>query len=105
MNKINLKINDLIPLENEIAIKWSDGEENYLNNTTLRLSCPCANCSGEKDVFGNVYMGKQSKLTEASSQIEKITKIGHYAIRIFWKDGHSEGLYTFELLKRLSNEN
>ena len=105
MNKMNLKINDLIPLENEIAIRWSDGNENYLNNATLRLSCPCANCSGEKDVFGNVYIGNKSKLTETSSQIAKITKIGHYAIRIFWMDGHSEGLYTFDLLKSLSNEN
>tara|TARA_Y100001970_G_scaffold164900_1_gene201495 strand:- start:322 stop:639 length:318 start_codon:yes stop_codon:yes gene_type:complete len=105
MNNFNIKIDELIPMDNEIAIKWSDGKENYLDNSTLRQNCPCANCSGEKDVFGNVYIGDKKKLMETSYQISKITKIGHYAVRIFWMDGHSEGLYTFEFLNRLSNEN
>ena len=98
---MSLKIDEIIPLNNEVAIKWSDGKEHYLNNVKLRQGCPCANCSGEKDVFGNVYIGNKNNLTDASYQIGKINKIGHYAIRIFWMDGHSEGLYTFDLLKKI----
>ena len=28
-------------------------------------------------------------------------RIGHYAIRIFWGDRHSDGLYTYEILRKL----
>ena len=31
-----------------------------------------------------------------------LKRIGHYAVRIFWKDGHSDGLYTYEMLQKLS---
>jgi DUF971 family protein len=27
--------------------------------------------------------------------------IGNYAVRLAWNDGHSSGLYTWELLERL----
>ena len=99
--KNNIQIEQIIPLDSEIAIKWSDGTEKYIKNIRLRDNCPCANCSGEKDIFGNIYIGKKKKLNEISYQISKITKIGHYAIRIYWMDNHSEGLYTFELIKKL----
>ena len=98
---MDIKIDEIIPFNNEVAIKWSDGIEVYLKNINIRENCPCANCSGEKDVLGNVYIGNKKKLIDASYQISKITKIGHYAIRFFWMDGHSEGLYTFDLLKKI----
>lgn len=27
--------------------------------------------------------------------------VGAYAIRVYWRDGHSTGMYDFELLRRL----
>jgi DUF971 family protein len=33
--------------------------------------------------------------------ITGIQPVGYYAIRPFWKDGHSTGIYPFELLKKL----
>ena len=27
--------------------------------------------------------------------------VGHYALQIFWSDGHSTGIYTFEYLRGL----
>ena len=100
-NNINIKIDDIIPLDEEVAIRWSDGTEKYIKNIKLRDNCPCANCSGEKDVFGNIYIGNKKKLNDSSYRISKITKIGHYAIRFFWMDGHSEGLYTFDFIDKL----
>ena len=40
-------VNDLM------LFKWGDGLESYINLKILREKCPCANCEGEKDVFGN----------------------------------------------------
>ena len=65
----------------------------------LRLACPCANCKGEKDVFGNVYKGSEKKLNPLSFQIHTVRAVGNYAVRIFWKDQHATGIYTFDFLK------
>ena len=43
--KNNIQIEQIIPLDSEIAIKWSDGTEKYIQNIRLRDNCPCANCS------------------------------------------------------------
>ena len=52
---MKIKPENIIVMENNIAIKWTDGSESFIDNQTIRKQCPCANCSGESDVFGNVY--------------------------------------------------
>ena len=52
------KPKNIVVIENQLAIKWSDGKESFVGCEKLRLSCPCANCSGEKDIFGNMYFKK-----------------------------------------------
>ena len=50
------KKNKLVTFEtvNDLMLfKWGDGLESYINLKILREKCPCANCEGEKDVFGN----------------------------------------------------
>ena len=96
-----LSIKNVLLMESEIAIKWSDSEESYILLQTLRDHCPCAFCSGEKDVFGNVYKGPEKKLGESAYQVIKIEKVGHYALRIFWGDRHADGLYTHKMLRKL----
>ena len=54
------KINDIVSFDNFIGVRWSSGEESFVNLKALRAACPCAFCSGEKDVFGNVYKGKRA---------------------------------------------
>ena len=101
----NLAIIDLLLLESELAIKWNDDEESFVSFKVLRDKCPCAFCSGEKDMFGNIYKGPEKILQESAYSVLKVEKIGHYAIRIFWGDNHSDGLYTYEMLRRLGGRN
>ena len=99
---IQLKYHEVV---NEfLLLQWEDDTENILELKSMRDNCPCANCSGETDVFGNVYIGEGIKKSELAFEIEKIDFVGHYAIRIFWKDHHNSGIYPFELLKRLGDE-
>ena len=91
----------VVILENEVAIKWKGGKESFFSSRLLRLSCPCAWCSGEKDVFGNVYAGEKSSLSGNSFIIRSFEKVGLYGIRFFWKDGHSDGIFTNHLLELL----
>ena len=71
-------------------------------NKSLREACPCANCSGESDVFGNVYIGDKSENQNINQyKIMKYITVGHYAIRFFWADNHNSGIYSYKLLKTL----
>jgi DUF971 family protein len=88
-------INDLM------LFKWEDGLESYINLKTLREKCPCANCEGEKDVFGNIYKGNTSPINENSFLLKGLQPVGYYALRPFWKDGHHSGIYSFEMLRVL----
>ena len=49
------KPDDIIIVGDNIAIKWNDGTESFIPTQELRKKCPCANCSGESDLFGNIY--------------------------------------------------
>ena len=90
--------------ETFILFKWKKGEDVCLNLKTLRLCCPCAFCSGETDVFGNKYIGDIKKLSEKGFVLKGYSFVGLYAMRFIWGDGHSDGLYTFDLLKNLSSK-
>ncbi len=103
---MSIKPENILVLDENIAIKWSDGSESFIVNKNLRDCCPCANCSGESDVFGNVY-----KNDSASDKADKKQKylikgymyIGHYAIRFVWGDLHSAGIYSFDSLINISD--
>ena len=86
-----------------LAVKWSDKTESFINLKTLRDKCPCAFCSGEKDVLGNVYKGLKKELSGIAYEAVNFEKIGHYAVRIFWGDRHSDRLFTYEMLRKLGN--
>ena len=87
----------------ELAVKWSDETESFIALKALRNCCPCAFCSGETDVLGNVYKGPKRELGETAYESVNFERIGHYAIRIFWGDGHADGLYTYEMLRKLGS--
>ena len=99
MDKNNLLSHEA--LNDLILFKWEDGFESYINLKILREKCPCANCEGEKDVFGNIYKGDNKPLNENSFLLNGIQPVGYYALRPYWKDGHHSGIYSFELLRSL----
>ena len=99
MDKNNLvsheSINDLM------LLKWEDGFESYIKLKILREKCPCANCEGEKDVFGNIYKGEPKLMNKTSFLLNGIQPVGYYALRPYWQDGHHSGIYSFEMLRTL----
>ena len=90
--------------ENFIVFKYQNNADVCVSLKTLRLCCPCAFCSGETDVFGNKYVGDNKKLSEEGFVLKGYSFVGLYALRFIWKDGHSDGLYTFDLLKNISSK-
>ena len=101
--KKHIAIDDILLIDSELALKWNDKKESYIPLKLLRDSCPCAFCSGESDVFGNVYRGPKKELGKLAYKALNMEKVGHYALRIYWSDRHADGLYTYEMLRKLGN--
>ena len=100
---MSLNIENYLIADDVIALKFNTGIEKIISLEKLRKSCPCAYCSGESDVFGNNYKpSKPTPLKATSFKIHSIKHVGNYAFRIFWKDGHSSGIYTFNFLRSFS---
>ena len=95
---------NVIDVGKELVIVWGDGREDYLPLEKLRRECPCAMCRGERDLLGNVYRGPNRPLTERSFQLVSQQPVGSYALQITWGDGHNDGIYSYELLRRLGTE-
>src|SRR5882724_4822847 len=88
----------------ELAIKWDDGGESFIPLEKLRRACPCAGCKGETDIMGNVHKNPEQKLSSAAFQLKRIVSTGGYAIQPAWADGHATGIFSFEYLKRVADE-
>ena len=101
--KKTISIENILLVGTELAVKWSDETESFIDLKLLRDNCPCAFCSGEKDVLGNVYKGPKKELGGIAYEALSSEKIGHYAVRIFWGDRHSDGLFTYDLLRKLGD--
>jgi DUF971 family protein len=96
---------DIQQVGDELAIKWDDGGEHFIPLEKLRRNCPCAGCKGEADIMGNVYKNPETALTPKAFELIRIVGVGGYAIQPVWADGHSTGIYSFDYLKRVADEN
>ena len=95
-----------------IEITWSDGSIKKISSETLRKNCPSAISKANRGDTSHdkpIQTKKTSlKIIEHSSKeeldLKRIWQIGNYAIGIEWGDGHDSGIFSFELLYKLSKQ-
>ena len=85
----------------EVAIAWEDGAENYFPFEFLRAASPSASNQGEHDIFGQKYGGDGPRHFPGVAVVGW-EKIGNYALRFEFSDGHRTGLYSFDYLRKLA---
>jgi DUF971 family protein len=96
----------MFPLEIKVKekkylyIKWNDGTETWIKLANLRINCPCAVCSAERQNQGNKYIPIYS---DTQLNIRTIEIVGSYAVAISWSDDHNTGIFDFNYLKNLSD--
>jgi DUF971 family protein len=103
MTPVNQAMNtptDIQLIGSEVALKWDDGAESFITFATLRANSPSAQVKGERDVFGNVYGGEAPR-DYRGVEVKSWERVGNYAIRFDFSDGHRTGLYSYELLRQL----
>lgn len=85
----------------EVAIKWSDGSEDFYPMEYLRLHSPSAENVGEKDLLGQQYGGSDQK-AYPGVRVKKWEPVGGYAIQFYFSDGHNTGLFGYDYLKKIA---
>lgn len=83
----------------DLAITWRDGTESHYPLFALRDACPCAGCVDE--LSGRKTLDPKSIPPDV--HILKAEYVGHYALRLYWSDGHSSGIYSFAFLRELAD--
>ncbi|MFW5940390.1 MAG: gamma-butyrobetaine hydroxylase-like domain-containing protein [Chloroflexota bacterium] len=86
--------------ERVVTITWSDGHESRYSFDGLRAVCPCVECKG-----GHAHMGGPPDpravrdAPKTDLELERVEQVGGYALQFFWSDGHSTGIYTWQMLR------
>ncbi len=80
----------------ELVIDWPDGHHSQYKLADVRKACPCAECNSYRN------SGDPLKVRPAASaELLETRYVGNYAIQLFWADGHSFGIYPWEMLRRM----
>lgn len=90
-----------------VVIEWADGHRSAWDFGWLRAACPCATCHEEREKDGRepgVAKARAASLLpmyEAPVRPKSVTKVGNYAVRFTWSDGHEAGLYSWYYLRNV----
>ena len=91
---------DVQLIGSEVAIRWNDDQESFVPFATLRAASPSAETRGERDIFGHQYGGAAPR-DYRGVEVLRWERIGNYALRFEFSDGHNTGLYSYDLLREL----
>ncbi|MBI1824070.1 MAG: DUF971 domain-containing protein [Nitrospirae bacterium] len=80
-----------------IHMTWEDGHLSDYSYEYLRVSCQCAACVDEWT--GESLIKRESIPKDIHP--EDLFPVGNYAIQINWSDGHTTGIYSFDLLRKI----
>jgi DUF971 family protein len=89
-----------------ITIDWRDGHRSEYLVAWLRDECPCASCTGAHgtEPQKTTYAAPAKEpfpMFKPALKMDRIEEVGHYAVRIYWNDGHSAGIYSFDHLRSI----
>ena len=76
-----------------VVVTWDDAHVSTYALDYLRSWCPCAGCQGHAPVA--------KYLERHDQELVQVDAVGNYAVAPTWQDGHSTGIYSFRLLRRL----
>jgi DUF971 family protein len=89
-----------------LIIDWEDGRQCKLSLPKLRAACPCAECRGvdtDSDVAQESHLNSLEVplYSTQAIQLDDLERVGNYALRLVWKDGHQYGIYAWDYLSEL----
>ncbi len=83
-----------------LTVSFDEGSTFELSAEYLRTHSPSAEVQGHGPNTYKLQVGKENV------KIDKIEPVGHYAVSIFFDDGHDSGIFSWEWLYQLgTNQN
>jgi len=92
---------DLDEDRRQFTVRWRDGHESRYALDDLRKVCPCADCRSAQKPQGGLQVLTGPVIGRGELRIVQMAPVGRYALRFTWSDGHSTGIYSFDLLRSL----
>ena len=83
-----------------VQVRWDDGKESQFPPRWLRARCPCAGCVDEWSGQRTVVEAQ----VKADVRAQNLEPVGRYAVRIDWSDGHNTGIWSWEHLLKMREE-
>ncbi len=80
-----------------VTLTWADGETSGFGLEELRVNCPCAECRGLRERELPVWPKPNSP---QPLRMEDAELVGAWGITLRWNDGHSTGIFSWELLRQ-----
>ena len=84
-----------------ISLYWDDGKQYACFIKKLRAQCPCAICRQEKE---NKNPLKVLAADPPDLELLGWHWIGRYAVSLQWSDRHDSGIYTYQYLRELCEQ-
>ena len=89
-----------------VDISWADNHSSHFDFPYLRENCPCATCNDErakKQSSPAVQLASSPLLPmyKPKPRAQSATQVGNYAIQIFFNDGHSTGIFSYDYLRTI----
>jgi DUF971 family protein len=89
-----------------LEVVWADGSVSNYPLIYLRTMCPCAAC---KEVRQENKPARSSLTIlpgnySAPLTVTAVERVGNYALRLDWSDGHGSGIYSFAYLQEIRRE-
>lgn len=85
----------------EIIVAWSDGHESRYTGDLLRKNCPCADCDVQRTSSSKSKLRVLANPILEPVTIQQIGVVGTYAVNFEFSDGHTMGIYPYDLLRQI----
>ena len=79
-----------------MTVTWDDGHVRRFGLEELRVNCLCAQCRGLREQGQPAWPGAGAP---AVLRIESAQEVGNWGLNLHWNDGHTTGIYTWEILR------
>jgi DUF971 family protein len=79
-----------------LVLHWADGHRGEIPLVAVRRGCPCAGCGAAQAKASLPVLS-----SSGTDQVRAVQAVGRYALQFFWADGHTSGIYSFDLLRQL----
>ncbi len=84
-----------------IKCEWSDGYQSVITLEKLREECPCAQCTADREQKAKIPVPPLKMFKNGMNELVALKPVGNYAVKPEWSDGHDDGIYDWDYLRKV----